>query len=142
MGFALKFHLREAVVEHTLKHMWLDGKKIGYQFGIQLDYYRGHWLSVIDEFEVTVDGEQVSEECMTLCLNGKEFALCQLPSCYTEFWRILDVATVKVMKPGGLSEGAHEIALKLIFRSPYMPIGPDHQYMPVDSGGSRTMEIQ
>lgn len=46
------------------------------------------------------------------------------------------------MKPGGLSEGAHEIALKLIFRSPYMPIGPDHQYMPVDSGGSRTMEIQ
>ena len=142
MGFALKFHTRNAVVDGTLKHMWMDGRKIGYEFGIQLDYYRGHWLSVIDEFEVKVDGESVPEECMKFCLNGKEFSICQLESCYTEFWKILDVATIKVMKKGGLADGEHNIDLHLIFRSPYMPIGPDHQYMPVDSCGNLTMEIQ
>lgn len=142
MGFAMKMNLRNGVAEGTLKHMWLDGRKVGYEFGIQMDYYRGHWLSVIDELEITVDGEKVPEDTIKFCINGKEFSICQLESCYTEFWKILDIATIKIWKDGGLADGEHEIESHLIFRSPYMPIGPNHQFMPVDSSGRLVMEIQ
>ena len=53
----------------------------------------------------------------------------------------VEPATIKVIYPGGLPEGEHKIDVTLFFRSPYMPIGPDHRYMPVDSCGTKTMAI-
>ena len=43
--------------------------------------------------------------------------------------------------PGGLSCGEHDIDVTLLLHLPYMPTGPDHQYMPVDSSGRRTLTI-
>lgn len=141
MGFALKFNMLDVVVDNSLKNIYINGNKTGFQFDIRLDYYRGHFLSVIDRFEVTVDDEKVEEQDITFCLNGKEFGVCQLESCYTEFWNIMDSATIKVNRANGLDEGDHKIDVTLIFRSPYMSIGPNHQYMPVDSCGSKTLSI-
>mgnify|MGYP000470738432 FL=1 len=50
MGFAMRMNFVDVVVSDSLKHYYVDGKKMGYQFDIRLSYYRGHFLSVIDEF--------------------------------------------------------------------------------------------
>lgn len=143
MGFAMKMGLRESIVPGTLKNTYEDGKMIGYEFGIQMDYYRGHYLSTIDELSVKVDGEAVPEECITFCLNGKEFGVVQLKDCFTEYWEILQIATLKIWKPGGLSRGEHEIDLRLMSRSPYMPLDVEnHVYMPLDHCSCLTMKIQ
>ena len=141
MGFAMRMNFVDVVVDDSLKNRYLDGEKIGYQFDIRLSYYRGHFLSVIDEFAVKVDGEEVPLDSIMFCINGKEFGVAQLESCYTEFWNIIEPATIKVHKPGGLASGDHTVDVTLMFRSPYMPIGPDHQYMPVDSCGSKTLPV-
>ena len=56
MGFAMRMNFVDVVVSDSLKHYYVDGKKMGYQFDIRLSYYRGHFLSVIDEFKVKVGG--------------------------------------------------------------------------------------
>ena len=44
------------------------------------------------------------------------------------------------MKPGGLI-GEHEVELKLLLRIPYMQIGPEHDFMPLDSGEKVTISF-
>lgn len=141
MGFAMKMNFVDVVVSDSLKHYYVNGQKMGYQFDIRLSYYRGHFLSVIDEFAIKVDEKEVSNETIKFCINGKEFSPCEFSQCYTEFWQIIEPATIRVFFPNGLSEGEHKIEVTLMFRSPYMPIGGNHQYMPVDSCGSKTMGI-
>ena len=141
MGFAMRMNFVDVVVDDSLKNIKANGKNVGYQFDIRLSYYRGHFLSVIDEFGVKVDGQEVPAEAIKFCINGKEFSPIEFDKCYTEFWQVIEPATIKVFSPGGLSEGEHEIDVILFFRSPYMPIEPNHQYMPVDSCGSKTLKV-
>ncbi len=141
MGFAMRMNFVDVVVDDSLKNVKVNGKNIGYQFDIRLSYYRGHFLSVIDEFGVKVDGKEVPAETIKFCINGKEFSPIEFDKCYTEFWQVIEPATIKVFCPEGLSEGEHDIDVTLFFRSPYMPIGPDHQYIPVDSCGSKTLKV-
>lgn len=141
MAFAMRMNFTDVVVDNSLKTVWAGDKKMGYQLDIRLSYYRGHFLTVIDEFGVTVDGVEVDNEKIKFCINGKEISPAEFDKCYNEFWRIIDPATIKVFQPGGLSAGEHDIDVKLMFRSPYMPIGPNHQYMPVDSCGQKRLTL-
>ena len=88
-----------------------------------------------------LNGENVAVDWV-LKINGKEFSPNEFDKCYTEFWQIIEPAVIRVFCPGGLAEGEHTIDVKLMFRSPYMAIGPDHAYMPVDSSGSKTLTIK
>ena len=141
MAFAMRMEFVDVVVDGSLKNCVVNGRKTGYQFDIRLAYYRGHFLSVIDEFAVTVDGEPVPDERIKFCINGKEFSPVEFDKCYTEFWQVIEPATIRVFQPGGLAAGEHDIDVKLMFHSPYMPIGPDHQYMPVDGCGRKTLAV-
>lgn len=142
MGYAKKLNiLSNVIVRNSLKHCYINGKRMGYQLDIRLDYYRGHFLSVIDEFQIRLDGQTVPNERIKFCINGKEFSPVEFDKCYSEFWQAIEPATVRVICPGGLEDGAHQVDVTLIFRSPYMPIGPDHQYMAIDNCGSRIMTI-
>lgn len=141
MGFAMKMDTVDVIVDGSLKNYIVNGKKIGYQFDIRLSYYRGHFLTVIDEFGIRVDGREIPNELVKFSINGKEFSPVEFDKCYTEFWRVTDPATIRVWCPGGLEAGEHDIDVTLIFRSPYMPIGDDHQYMPVDSCGSKRLAV-
>ena len=105
MGFAMRMNFVDVVVDDSLKNIKANGKNVGYQFDIRLSYYRGHFLSVIDEFGVKVDGQEVPAEAIKFCINGKEFSPIEFDKCYTEFWQVIEPATIKVFSPGGLSEG-------------------------------------
>ena len=107
---------------------------------MQLAYYRGHYLSYIDLLEVYVDGEKMPQEAITFELNGKEMPVYKLTYAVTEFWSQVVPAKIRVIKKGGLDEGKHELELKLMLRVPYMQIGPDHSFMPLDCGDKVTVE--
>ena len=140
MAIAMKLKFVDVIQDGSLKNTYVNGKKRGYKFDVRLSYYRGHFLSVIDTLEVIVDGEPVKKEDITFCLHDKEFGLSQLHDLVSEFWPIIEPATIKVFKEGGLSAGEHEIDFKLIFHSPYMPIS-DTEYMPWDSSEKKTLPI-
>ena len=106
---------------------------------MQLGYYRGHYLSDIDLLEVWLDGEKMPQEAVTFELNGKELPVYKLKYAVTEFWSQVVPAKIRVLRPGGIPAGEHELELKLMLRIPYMQIGPDHSFMPLDSGDKVTV---
>lgn len=140
MAFAMRINFVDVVCDNSLKHIFANGKKVGYEFDIRLSYYRGHFLSVIDEFAVTVDDEEVPEADIRFCIHGREFGISQLHDLVSEFWQITEPAAIRVFKAGGLPAGDHHIDVKLMFHSPYMPIS-EKTYMPIDGCGSKILTL-
>lgn len=140
MAFAMKMRFVDVIQENSLQNVYANGEKIGFTFDVRLGYYRGHYLSCIDTLQVSVDGEEIDEELITFGINGKEFSVSQLKEAYTEFWTLLDPATIYVLKKDGLSEGKHTLKLNLMLRIPYMSIGPN-KYMPLDSGEEKEVKV-
>ena len=141
MGLALRLNFVDVVCDDSLKNFWANGKKIGYQFDVRLSYYRGHFLSTIDEIGVKVDGVDVPTENISLCLDGKEYGVAELHDLVNVFWPIIEPATIKVFQPGGLSEGGHEVEFTLYFRSPDMALS-ETEYQSIDSCGSKRLNVQ
>jgi hypothetical protein len=141
MGLALRLNFVDVVCDDSLKNFWANGKKIGYQFDVRLSYYRGHFLSTIDEIGVKVDGVDVPAENISLCLDGKEYGVAELHDLVNVFWPIIEPATIKVFQPGGLSEGEHDVDFTLYFRSPYMALS-ETEYQSIDSCGSKRLNVQ
>lgn len=143
MAFAMRMMLNSEIIKKdSFKSMYINGNKNGFEFDVQLAYYRGHYLSDIDLLEVYIDGEKMSQEAVTFELNGKEMPIYKLKYAVTEFWNQVEPAKIRVIKKDGLAEGEHELTLKLMLRIPYMQMGPDHQYMPLDSGETVTVSIK
>ena len=141
MAIAMRISFTDVLRDGTLKNVYVNGKKMGYRFDVRLSYYRGHFLSVIDELTVSVDGEEVKPQDITFCLHGKEFGVSQLHEATTEFWGIKEPATIKIFREGGLEKGEHEIDFHLVFRSPYMPIG-EQAFMPWDSSQCKILTVE
>ena len=98
MAFAMRINFVDVVCDDSMKKYICKREKVGYQFDIRLSYYRGHFLSVIDEFGVKLDGEEVPTEDIKFCLHGKEFGVAQLHGLVSEFWQITEPATIKSLK--------------------------------------------
>lgn len=142
MGFAMRLKFTDILRDETLANYYENKKAAGYQFNVRLAYYRGHYLSAIDEFAVEVDGIRVADEFLRFCINGKEFMPGELKEAYDEFWNIKQAAAVKVMQPGGLAEGRHKVKLTLMLRNPYLPQpGAEDRYTPIDSCDEKEMVI-
>ncbi|MEH7490669.1 C-glycoside deglycosidase beta subunit domain-containing protein [Neobacillus niacini] len=145
MAFSMRLPFVDVVCDDSLVNTYVNGKKLGYEFQIRLSNYRGHFLSCIEEFVVTVDGNEVNSDDITFCLNEKEFTLRQLPSLISEFWNLIEPATIKVFAPGGLTEGEHYIDVKLMLRIPYMAVPgseKEHDYAKLDSCGSKALAVR
>ena len=142
MGFAMRMQLNEQIVKkESFRHMYINGKKNGFSFDVQLAYYRGHYLSDIDSLEVWLDSGKLPDEAVTFELNGKEMPVYKLKYAVTEFWSQVVPATVHVIMPGGVAAGEHELDFRLMLRVPYMELGPNHMFMPLDSGEKVTVTV-
>lgn len=143
MKFAMRMPLNEEIIKvKSFDAIFINGKKNGFSFDVQLPYYRGHYLSDIDVIEVYVNGNNVPQEAVTFALNGKELPVYKLMYAVTEFWSQVMPATINVIWKGGLPVGEHEIELKLMLRVPYMQIGPDHNFMPLDCGDKIKVKVE
>ncbi|MCD8151313.1 MAG: DUF6379 domain-containing protein [Clostridiales bacterium] len=142
MGFVMKVKLTETLRDGTLMNYYENSGIAGYQFDVRLAYYRGHYLSVIDQLKVEVDHQEVEDQDIRFCINGKEFAVWELREAFYEFWSIKDAAVIKVCKDGGLTSGEHNVKLTLMFRCPYLPLpGAEYGYTPVDSCDEKVMTL-
>ena len=65
-----------------------------------------------------MDDFEVPAERIKFCINGKEFSPVEFDKCYTEFWQVIEPATIKVIYPGGLPEGEHKIDCYVVFPIP------------------------
>ena len=142
MAFAMRMKLNSEIIKkNSFKNLYINGRKNGFEFDVQLAYYRGHYLSVIDLLEVYLDGEKMPQEAVTFEIKGKELPVYKLTHAVTEFWSQVEPAKIRVIKKGGVETGEHEVELKLMLRVPYMQIGPDHNFMPLDSGDHVVVQV-
>jgi hypothetical protein len=125
-----------AIVPGSLAPLRVDGKPIGLRFDLRLKYYRGLFLSCVDEFTLTLDGAAVPAQDVWFCLGDKEFPAAMLPQLVSEFWHITDRAQVCVHRRGGLAAGEHRLALRMMLRSPYLPnfdAASPARYVPINN---------
>ena len=142
MAFAMRMRLNEEIIKKkTFRSYYVNGKKSGFEFDVQLAYYRGQYLSCIEQLEVWLDGVQMPEEAITFDINGKEMPVHRIKWAVTEFWSQVAPAEIRVIRPGGIEPGKHELELKLMLRIPYMQIGPGHDFMPLDAGDKVTVTL-
>ena len=143
MAFAMRMNLNGSIVKKdTFRNIYINGKKNGFEFDVQLAYYRGHYLSDIDSLQVILDGEKMPQEAVTFERNGKEMPVYKLTYAVTEFWSQVVPAKIRVIRKGGVEDGEHELDFRLMMRVPYMQIGPGHVFMPLDSGEKVTVTVK
>ena len=111
------------IVGEAFKNVEEGGKVTGFQLGVRLPYYRGVVLSLVGEMQITVDGEKVPAEQMTVTLNGKTYPLTQLENEPVDKWEFGDIGIVTVAKPGGLKVGEHKVELRQHMKISYVPGG-------------------
>jgi hypothetical protein len=95
----------------------------GFAFDIRITYYRGVALSLIEGFEVTVDGRPVPRDAIRFVLRGVAYTQAELDHDTDGRWEFGEIATLAVEWPGGLSSGVHTIEAAQQLRISYLP-GP------------------
>ena len=98
-----------------------DGEIIGFQICIRSNYYRGVWLSQLRPGKVIVDGVVYSKDDVIWDINSKEYTVDEMSKNSTDFWNVLDVATLKIVKDGGLEQGFHNVSVRFAASCSYMP---------------------
>jgi chorismate synthase len=76
---------------------------------------------MVEEIEVSVDGETLPQAAVAITIDGKTYTLEQRKNEVNDRWEMGEVATLTVEKAGGLSKGEHSIGLKINLRIGYMP---------------------
>lgn len=98
-----------------------EGKVIGFQFDMKIQYYRGITLSIIRNIEVTVDGVEYPRDAVRFTVNGETFSLEEIRTVITNRWLFGQYATVTVLTEGGLKKGKHHIKCTQTIAPSYMP---------------------
>ena len=109
-----------------------DEGTTGFQLTLRITYYRGLRLSMVEGFEVTVDGESFPREANLFTVGGKTYDYEQMEAEPNGRWEFGEKATLFVPKPGGLASGSHSIAVKQFLRISYMPmamVGSDQKQL-------------
>lgn len=109
------------IVEDGVKNLHENGNTTGFQLHARLPYYRGVSLSMVQEIEVSVDGETLPQDRVDITIHGNTYNLQQREDELDDRWEMGEVATLTVHHEGGLSSGAHQLGLKINIRIGYLP---------------------
>jgi hypothetical protein len=107
------------IVEGSLHNV--DG---GFAFLGRLPYYRGLGLSMIEDIQITVDGETVAREDVRFTVRGKTYTLDEMETVYDNRWNFGEKALITALKPGGLSAATHSVTFAVRYRVSYLPFVP------------------
>lgn len=118
----------------TVHNVETDGEVTGFAFDTRITYYRGLGLSMVEPFEVVVDGEAVPGTDLRFTLNGRTWTFDEMANDFDARWELTETAELTVLKPGGLSAGTHELDVTEVLRVSYLPF-------PARSQFHRTVEV-
>lgn len=93
----------------------------GFEFDVRIPYYRGVAVSMIEAFEIRVDGREVPRDAIRFVLRGRTFTHDQLEQDVETRWEFGEVATLTVAWPEGLDPGEHTIEQATQLRISYLP---------------------
>jgi len=109
----------------------LPGGAPGARLALRLPWYRGLPLSCVERLEITIDGQRVSDEDVTLSLYGPRYALSELPGLHDVQWFTLDTADVHAQTAEPLTPGEHHVDVMIQTRAPYQPTNMGGGFKPV-----------
>lgn len=98
-----------------------NGEVTGFQLKIRLPYYRGVYLSQIRPGHLIVDGESFGEDEIMWRVNGEDYTYADMHNDMWTHWHPMEPATLIVKKPGGLSQGYHDLTYGFFCTHSYMP---------------------
>jgi Domain of unknown function (DUF6379) len=99
-----------------------DGTTVGFRVTIRTPYYRGIWASLLEDVEVTVDGETYGSDRIRWTIAGETYGTEELTSSPDLRWPFEELATLTVDKPGGLEAGPHDVQVAVTWRWSYIPV--------------------
>lgn len=100
------------------------GETVGFAFLGRLPYYRGLGLSMVEDIQVSVDGEEIAREAIRFSVRGKTYTLDEMETVYDDRWNFGEKARIIALKPGGLPAGPHKITFAVRMRVSYLPFVP------------------
>jgi Domain of unknown function (DUF6379) len=112
------------IVEGSLENVDIDGVGGGFAFRGRLPYYRGLGLSMIEDIQISADGEAIAREDVRFAVRGKTYTLDQMETVYDDRWNFGEKATIIALKAGGLAPGQHKIEFAVRMRVSYLPFVP------------------
>jgi len=97
----------------------------GLALALTLPWYRSLWLSSVSSLRLTVDGQDIPAENLSLELGGVRYALPDLPAQSETLWYLQEhpLLIAKTESPVALGE-QHTVRLIGELRLPYMQIAP------------------
>lgn len=107
------------ICEDTLRNTLADDAVVGFSFDVRIGYYRGVRLSLIEEIEVFVDGEEVPRSARRFIVKGHPYTFDEMETVTHERWEMGEPATIAVDRSGGLAPGSHEIEVRELIRISY-----------------------
>lgn len=116
---------KEVIQSRGFRNIVEDGQVTGFQFAIRSTYYRDLWLSQIRPATVVVDGQTYTGEQITWTINNKTYEQAEMISLGNINWELLKPAILTIRKPGGLTQGYHDLEVSYTFSSSYMPPSMD-----------------
>jgi hypothetical protein len=102
----------------------LESTDQGFAFYGRLPYYRGLGLSMVEDIQVSVDGEAIPREDVLLSVHGNTYKLDDMETVYDDRWNFGEKAKIIALKPGGLAPGNHKIEFGVRMRVSYLPFVP------------------
>lgn len=112
------------ILDKGFKNVTENGEITGFQVQVMSEYYRGIYLCLIEDVEVTVNGETFKKDRIKFTTGGRTFTIDELDKVTDARWQWLEPAILTVSKPGGLKPGVYEVQVVHKDRISYMPIIP------------------
>lgn len=109
------------IVTDQVQNIEKEGQTTGFRLGARLPYYRGVSLSMVEEIEVSLDGETLPQDQVDITVHGNTYQLPERENETDDRWEMGEVATLTVHKEGGLPKGEHTLGLKINIRIGYLP---------------------
>ncbi len=108
--------------EGSVRNVEVDGQVAGFAFDSRISYYRGLGVSMVEPFEVRVDGGPVvPAEDVHFTIGDRTWTFEELAADGDSRWELLDKAVVTALVPGGLAPGEHTIEATEVLRVSYLP---------------------
>jgi hypothetical protein len=108
--------------EKGFRNVAEDSSVTGFQLQVRITYYRGLGLSMVEGFEVKVDGHSFPREDNLFTVRGRTLTHKEMETEYVEKWEMGEFATLTVPLPGGLTPGKHEVEVAEFLRVSYVPV--------------------
>lgn len=112
---------RYIIAPDSLRNVEENGAVTGFAFDVRIAYYRGLALSMVEGFEVSVDGQSFDPTSMALRVGSETFTFAEMETEVEARWEFNQTATLIIHHAGGLKPGKHTINVTEILRVSYMP---------------------